>query len=292
MEDDRSPKFVDAGNRAAQFLDAADQSPQSVGAADRAVQFIGAGPGAADLLTVRAARTLSDAETVLYPGSYLDADVLANCSPDAELIDTEDLDLDAIVEHLIDGHHACRRVVRLVSGDPSVYSAVSEQTHRLDAAGVPWSVIPGVPAYAAAAACVGRELTVPLVAQSVVLTRTQQRSTAMPDTESLKTFAATRSTLVLHLAITRTRELMAELVPEYGPDCPVVVVYRASQPQEQVLRGTVADIADAVEAAGLRRAAVILVGRALTGQPNPDAGQSYLYDPARDRSAKSTEGLR
>ncbi len=157
MEDDRSPKFVDAGNRAAQFLDAADQSPQSVGAADRAVQFIGAGPGAADLLTVRAARTLSDAETVLYPGSYLDADVLANCSPDAELIDTEDLDLDAIVEHLIDGHHACRRVVRLVSGDPSVYSAVSEQTHRLDAAGVPWSVIPGVPAYAAAAACVGRE---------------------------------------------------------------------------------------------------------------------------------------
>lgn len=251
---------------------------------DRVIQFVGAGPGAADLLTVRAARMLGEAETVLYPGTYLDADVLANCSPDAELIDTEHLDLDAIVARLIDAHRAGRRVVRLVSGDPSVYSAVSEQTRRLDAAGVPWSVTPGVPAYAAAAARVGRELTVPLVAQSVVLTRTQQRSTAMPETESLKAFAATRSTLVLHLAITRIRDLMAELAADYGPDCPVVVVYRASQPQERVLRGTIADIADAVDAADLRRAAVIMVGRALAGKPDPDAGESHLYDPARDRS--------
>ena len=258
----------------------------------RAVHFVGAGPGAADLLTVRAARLLGDAQIVLYPGSYLDPPVLAGCSPAAELIDTEDLDLDAIVERLIAGHRAGRRIVRLVSGDPSVYSALSEQTRRLDAAGVPWSVTPGVPAYAAAAARAGRELTVPLVTQSVVLTRTQQRSTAMPDTESLKAFAATRSTLVLHLAITRTRELMAELAPDYGSDCPVVVVYRASQPQERVLRGTVADIADAVEAAGLRQAAVILVGRALAGRPDPEAGQCYLYDPARDRSAKSAEGPR
>ncbi|MGB7508477.1 MAG: cobalt-precorrin-4/precorrin-4 C(11)-methyltransferase, partial [Mycobacterium sp.] len=187
---------------------------------DRAVQFVGAGPGAADLLTVRATRLLGRADTVLYPGSYLDADVLANCSPDATLVDTEHLDLDAIVGHLIDGYRAGRAVVRLVSGDPSVYSAVSEQTRRLNAAGVPWSVTPGVPAYAAAAARVGRELTVPLVAQSVVLTRTQQRSTAMPQTESLAAFAATRSTVVLHLAITRTRELMAELAADYGPDCP------------------------------------------------------------------------
>lgn len=259
---------------------------------DNAVQFVGAGPGAADLLTLRAARLLGDAQLVLYPGSYLDAGILANCSPGAELIDTSDLDLDAIVAHLIDGHREGRTVVRLVSGDPSVYSAMSEQIRRLDAAGVPWAVTPGVPAYAAAAARVGRELTVPLVAQSVVLTRTQQRSTAMPETEALKAFAATRATLVLHLAITRTRELMAELAPEYGPDCPVVVVYRASQPSEQVLRGTVADIADAVEAAGLRQAAVILVGRALAGGPDPDAGESHLYDPARDRSAKRAEGLR
>ncbi len=251
---------------------------------DRVIQFVGAGPGAADLLTVRAARMLGDADTVLYPGTYLDADVLANVSPDAELIDTEHLDLDAIVARLIDAHRAGRRVVRLVSGDPSVYSAVSEQTRRLDAAGVPWSVTPGVPAYAAAAARVGRELTVPLIAQSVVLTRTQQRSTAMPETESLKAFAATRSTLVLHLAITRIRDLMAELAADYGPDCPVVVVYRASQPQERVLQGTIADIADTVEAADLRRAAVIMVGRALAGKPDPDAGESHLYDAARDRS--------
>ena len=251
---------------------------------DRVIQFVGAGPGAADLLTVRAARMLGDADTVLYPGTYLDADVLANVSPDAELIDTEHLDLDAIVARLIDAHRAGRRVVRLVSGDPSVYSAVSEQTRRLDAAGVPWYVTPGVPAYAAAAARVGRELTVPLIAQSVVLTRTQQRSTAMPETESLKAFAATRSTLVLHLAITRIRDLMAELAADYGLDCPVVVVYRASQPQERVLQGTIADIADTVEAADLRRAAVIMVGRALAGKPDPDAGESHLYDAARDRS--------
>ncbi|BBY74074.1 precorrin-4 C(11)-methyltransferase [Mycolicibacterium parafortuitum] len=258
---------------------------------DRAVQFVGAGPGAADLLTVRATRLLAAADLVLYPGTYLDPGVPANCSPSAELVDTEDLDLDAIVGHLVDGHRAGRRVVRLVSGDPSVYSAVSEQTRRLDAAAVPWEVTPGVPAYAAAAARVGRELTVPLVAQSVVLTRTQRRSTAMPETESLAAFAATRATLVLHLAITRTRELMAELEPHYGAECPVVVVYRASQPRELVLRGTVADIADAVEAAELRQAAVILVGRALAGRPDPAAGESYLYDPARNRGLKRQDLL-
>ncbi len=250
------------------------------------VQFVGAGPGAADLLTVRAARMLAEADVVLYPGSYLDPDVLAHCSPAADLVDTADLDLDGIVDRLLAGHRSGHRVVRLVSGDPSLYSALSEQTRRLDAAGVPWAVTPGVPAYAAAAARVGRELTVPLVAQSVVLTRTRQRSTAMPATESLAAFAATRATLVLHLAVTRIRELMAELVPAYGPDCPVVVVYRASQPREQVLRGTVADIAEAVAAADLRQAAVILVGRALAGTPDPEAGESHLYDPARDRSAK------
>ncbi|MGE2833128.1 cobalt-precorrin-4/precorrin-4 C(11)-methyltransferase [Mycobacterium sp. SMC-4] len=251
---------------------------------DRApIQFVGAGPGAADLLTVRAAGLLADADVVLYPGTYLDPDVLAHCSPTAELVDTEHLDLDQILDRLVTAQQAGRRVVRLVSGDPSLYSAVSEQTRRLDRAGVPWQVTAGVPAYAAAAAAVGRELTVPLVAQSVVLTRTQQRSTAMPDTESLKAFAATRATLVLHLAITRTRELMAEIEPEYGPDCPVVVVYRASQPSERILRGTVADIADAVESAGLRQAAVILVGRALAGRPDPEAGESFLYDPARER---------
>lgn len=250
------------------------------------VHFVGAGPGAEDLLTVRAARLLADAQVVLYPGSYLDPQVLEQCSGTAELVDTAGLDLDAIVDQMVVSYRSARQVVRLVSGDPSLYSAVSEQTRRLDAAGVPWDVTPGVPAYAAAAAVLGHELTVPLVAQSVVLTRTQVSSTAMPDRESLAAFAATGATLVLHLAITRIRALMRELASEYGSDCPVAVVYRASQPDELVLRGTVADIADAVESAGLRSAAVILVGRALAALPDPCAGESHLYDPGRDRSAQ------
>jgi len=244
------------------------------------VHFVGAGPGAADLLTLRAAAMLAAADVVLYPGTYLDDAVLAHCRAGARLVDTQGLDLDGMVAELVVAHEAGLDAVRLTSGDPSVYSAVAEQTRRLDAAGVPWDVTPGVPAYAAAAALVGRELTVPLVSQSVVLTRTQARSTAMPETESLAAFAATRATLVLHLAITRTRELMAEIAGEYGADCPVVVVHRASQPGELVLTGTVADIADRVEEAGLRQAAVILVGRALAR----DGGESWLYSATRDRA--------
>lgn len=247
------------------------------------VHFVGAGPGAADLLTVRATRLLGAADVVLYPGTYLDPEVLGHVSPAAELVDTQDLDLDAITTRLVEAHAAGRDVVRLASGDLSVYSALAEQSRRLDAARVPWDVTPGVPAYAAAAALLGRELTVPLVAQSVVLTRTQARSTAMPDSESLAAFAATGATLVLHLAITRTRELMEQLEPTHGADCPVAVVYRASQPDEQVLRGTVGTIAAAVEEAGLRQAAVILVGRALDPERG---GESYLYDAERARSVK------
>jgi precorrin-4/cobalt-precorrin-4 C11-methyltransferase len=245
-----------------------------------AVHFVGAGPGAADLLTVRATSLIAAADVLVYPGTYLDPEVLSDVSRSATLVDTQNLDLDQITELLVAAHGDGKDVVRLVSGDPSVYSALSEQTRRLTEAGVPWDVTPGVPAYAAAAAVVGRELTVPLLAQSVVLTRTQSRSTAMPHTESLDAFAATGATLVLHLAITRTRELMAGLEASYGTDCPVVVVHRASQPGELVLRGTVDSIADAVEDAGLRQAAVIMVGRAL--DPH-SGGESYLYDAARDR---------
>lgn len=246
------------------------------------VRFVGAGPGAADLLTVRAARLLAQADLVLYPGTYVDPDVLAHVGPSAELVDTQDLDLDTMVARMVSAAYAGRSVVRLTSGDPSLYSALHEQTRRLDAAGIAWSVTPGVPAYAAAAALAGNELTVPLVAQSVVLTRTRARSTAMPESESLAAFAATRATLVLHLAITRVRELMTELEPEYGGECPVAVVHRASQPGELLLRGTVATIADEVEAAGLRQAAVILVGWALARQ----GGESHLYAADRDRTAQ------
>ncbi|TYL49551.1 precorrin-4 C(11)-methyltransferase [Nocardioides sp. BGMRC 2183] len=247
------------------------------------VHFVGAGPGAADLITLRAARLLERADLVLYPGTYLDSDVLGHCRPDARLVDTQDLDLDRMTALMVEADAAGQEVVRLTSGDPSLYSALHEQAGRLDAAGIGWEVTPGVPAYAAAAARVGRELTVPLVSQSVVLTRTQARSTAMPSTESLTAFAATRATLVLHLGIARIRPLMEEVVGPYGSDCPVVVVYRVSQPEERVLRGTVADIAVQVEDAGLRQAAVILVGRALAGPEAAGAGESYLYSADRER---------
>lgn len=248
------------------------------------VHFVGSGPGAADLLTLRAVRLLAAADVCLYPGTYLDEAVLAHCRPGTRLVDTQDLDLDQIVAEIVTAHGDGRTVVRLCSGDPSIYSALHEQTRRLDAAGVPWDVTPGVPAYAAAAARIGVELTVPELAQSVVLTRTRARSTPMPSGETLAAFAATAATLVLHLAITRTRVLAEELAGFYGPDCPAAVVANASQPTELVLRGTLADIADHVEAAGLRQAAVILVGPALGA--GRAGGESYLYDPARDRGAK------
>ncbi|MFS0884419.1 precorrin-4 C(11)-methyltransferase [Aeromicrobium sp. 179-A 4D2 NHS] len=248
------------------------------------VHFVGAGPGAADLLTLRAVRLLESADVCLYAGTYLDAEVLGHCRDDARLVDTQHLDLDEITAELVEAHRAGREVVRLCSGDPSLYSAVHEQARRLDAAGVPWDVTPGVPAYAAAAAIVGAELTVPEVAQSVVLTRTQARSTKMPEGERLAAFAATGATLALHLGITRTRELAAELAEHYGADCPVVVVSQATQPAELVLRGTLADIADQVEAAGLRQAAVILVGPALA--PDVRGGESFLYAASRERRAR------
>lgn len=245
------------------------------------VHFIGAGPGAADLLTVRAVALLRSSPVCLYAGTYLDPEVLAHCAPGTELIDTQHLDIDQITEHLVRAHQAGRDVARLSSGDPSIYSALTEQTRRLDTHGVPWDVTPGVPAYAAAAALLGTELTVPELVQSVVLTRTQARSTAMPETEALANFAHTGATLVLHLAITRIRTLAAELIADYGPDCPAAVVYRASQPDQLILRGNLTDIADQVEAANLRQAAIIMVGKALASAPS--CAQSHLYDPARTR---------
>lgn len=247
------------------------------------VHFVGAGPGAADLLTLRAVALLNRADVCVYAGTYLDEAVLSHCAEGARLIDTQDLNLDEIIGHLVDAHTEGLDVVRLCSGDPSIYSALAEQSRRLDEHGVPWDVTPGVPAYAAAAALLGRELTVPLLTQSVVLTRTQARSTAMPDSESLANFARTKASLVLHLAITRIRTLAEELVGEYGAACPVAVVANASQPSQVILTGTLADIADQVEGAGLKLAAVILVGPAL--DPGT-VSESYLYDANRDRSAK------
>jgi precorrin-4/cobalt-precorrin-4 C11-methyltransferase len=240
------------------------------------VHFIGAGPGAADLVTLRAVSLINSSPVCVYAGSYVTAEVLAHCPDGAELIDSQGLDLDQIVAHLVRAHRDGRDVARLCSGDPSIYSALAEQTRRLDAVGVPWDVTPGVPAYAAAAALLGHELTVPEVAQTVILTRTQAASTEMPESESLSYLAKSRATLVLHLAIRRIRELCDQLSGPYGADCPVVVVADASQPSQVVLRGTLADMAGQVEAAGLRQAAVIMVGEALRAE---DFAESHLYGP-------------
>lgn len=244
------------------------------------VHFIGAGPGAADLLTLRAADLLRSSPVCVYAGTYIDDAVLAHCPADALLIDTATLDLDAITAALVGAHERGQDVARLCSGDPSLYSALAEQSARLDAAGVPWDVTPGVPAYAAAAAELGVELTVPEITQSVVLTRTQARSTAMPASEALPEFARTRATLALHLAITRIRILVEDLIPEYGVDAPVAVVFHASKPDQLILRGTLSDISDQVDAAGLKQAAIILVGPAV-GRVR--GAESHLYDAARTR---------
>lgn len=241
------------------------------------VHFIGAGPGAADLLTLRAIRILGESPVCLFAGTYIGEEVLAHCPSGATLVDTKDLGLDEIIDHCLAAHERGEDVARLCSGDPSIYSAIAEQTRRLDRAGVPWDVTPGVPAYAAAAALIGRELTVPEVAQTVVLTRAQAASTRMPETESLAHFAKSRATLVLHLAIRRTRELAASLVDDYGSDCPVVVVANAEQPGQLILRGTLADIGDQVEGAGLTQAAIILVGWALGARESDDFVESHLY---------------
>lgn len=242
------------------------------------VHFIGAGPGAADLLTVRAVRLIESCPVCVYAGTYIDDQILAHCPPGATLIDSQRLDLDEITDQLIAADQRGEDVARLCSGDPSIYSAVAEQARRLDAAQVSWDVTPGVPAYAAAAAIIGRELTVPELAQTVILTRTQAASTAMPETESLAYLAETRATMIIHLAIRRIRQITAQLTPAYGPNCPVAVVANATRPNERVLRGTLATIADKVEEAGLRQAAVIMVGEALHAE---DFAESHLYGKRR-----------
>ena len=249
------------------------------------VHFVGAGPGAADLLTVRAVALLGAAGVCVYAGTYVDEAVLSHCRPGVRLVDTQHLDLDQITAAVVTAHREGLDVVRLASGDPSLYSALTEQTRRLDAAGVPWDVTPGVPAYAAAAAALRTELTVPELVQTVVLTRTQARSTAMPTSEALERTAAIGGSLVLHLGITRIRELAAELAESYGPECPVAVVAFASQPGEVVVRGTLATIADAVEPHGLRHTALIIVSPALADRSDEEcAAESHLYDPSRSRT--------
>jgi precorrin-4/cobalt-precorrin-4 C11-methyltransferase len=244
------------------------------------VHFIGAGPGAPDLLTLRAQRLIAASPVCLYAGALVPPEILEHAAPGTRLVDTQRLHLDEIVGELETAHGRGQDVARLHSGDPSIYSAAAEQMRRLDALGIPWDVTPGVPAFAAAAAALRRELTIPEVAQTVILTRYGRRASSMPPGEELAGLAAHGTTLVVHLGAQAIEEIVSALVPHYGPDCPAAVVARASWPDEVVLRGTLAIIAEAVLAAGIRRTATILVGPALAAEGFRD---SHLYSRARER---------
>jgi len=245
------------------------------------VYFIGAGPGAADLITVRGQRLLGRCPVCLYAGSIMPDDLLALCPPDARVVDTGPLTLDAIIDEIAQAIAAGSDVARLHSGDPSLYSALAEQCRRLDALGIEYEIVPGVPAFAAAAAALGKELTVPGVAQTVTLTRVSTLSTAMPDGEDLATLSTPGATLVLHLAAAQVDAIVPQLLAGgYRAETPCAVVAFASWPQEQVVRCTLADLATEMHAANITRTAVIVVGDVLTAEGFAD---SYLYSSGRAR---------
>jgi precorrin-4/cobalt-precorrin-4 C11-methyltransferase len=239
------------------------------------VHFIGAGPGAADLITVRGRDLLARCPVCLYAGSIVPPELLAHCLPGARIVDTAPMTLDEIEAELVAAHAAGRDVARLHAGDLSVFSALAEQLRRLERRGIPYTLTPGVPAFAAAAAALGCELTVPELVQSVVLTRMPGRATAMPADERLAAFAATGATLAIHLAIAAIDTIVRELTPVYGTGCPAAVVVRASWPDQRIVRGTLGDIAAKVAADPIERTALILVGRALAAD---DFRESALYD--------------
>ena len=248
------------------------------------VYFIGAGPGAADLITVRGQRLLQRCPVCLYAGSIMSDELLQYCPPGARIVDTGPLTLEQIVAEFQRADSAGQDVARLHSGDPSLYSALAEQCRRLDALGIGYQIVPGVPAFAAAAAALGRELTVPGVAQTVTLTRVATLSTAMPDGEDLTALAARGGTLVIHLAAHRIEAIVPQLLAAgYRPDSPVAVVAFASWPREVVLRGTLADIAGQMHDASVTRTAVIIVGDVLAAQGFTG---SYLYSAGRRRGAR------
>lgn len=240
------------------------------------VHFIGAGPGAPDLITVRGLNLIRRCPVVLYAGSLVPTEVVAEAGQNARVVDTAPLTLDEIIAEMEQAHGAGHDVARVHSGDPSLYGAIAEQMRRLDALAIPYDVTPGVPAFAAAAAALKTELTLPDVSQTIILTRTAVRSSAMPAGEDLATLGASRATLCLHLSVTNLAAVVRELTPFYGADCPVAVVYRASWPDQAVVRGTLSDIRDKVKAAGFTRTALVLVGRVLG---ETDFTDSRLYAP-------------
>ncbi|SAK90562.1 precorrin-4 C(11)-methyltransferase [Caballeronia fortuita] len=240
------------------------------------VYFIGAGPGDPELITVKGQRLIRTCPVILYAGSLVPKEVLDGHRARA-CIDTAELDLDAIVALLRQAHANGHDVARVHSGDPSLYGAIGEQMRRLDALAIPYEVVPGVTATAASAAALKRELTLPGISQTVILTRYATK-TSMPEGESLGDLARHRATLAIHLGVRHIERIVAELVPHYGADCPVAVVFRASWPDETRVEGTLAEIAEKVRAAGMERTAMIVVGRVLAADGFAD---STLY--AKDR---------
>ncbi len=239
------------------------------------IHFIGAGPGAPDLITLRGRDLIARSPVCLYAGSLVHRDILAYCPPGARIVDTAPLSLEEIVAEFQAAAGRDQDVARLHSGDLSIWSALGEQMRRLDRLGIPYTITPGVPAFAAAAAALGHELTLPEVAQSLILTRTSGRASAMPPGENLAAFAKTGATLALHLSIHAMAQIVAALTPHYGPDCPVAIVFRASWPDQRILRATLATIEAELAAQPMERTALILVGPVLAAGNFRD---SALYD--------------
>lgn len=238
------------------------------------VHFIGAGPGAPDLITVRGLKLIQKAPVVLYAGSLVPEAVIAEAPADARVLDTAPMHLDEIIDEMKRADDGGDDVARVHSGDPSLYGAVAEQMRKLDTLGIDYDVTPGVSAYAAASAAMKRELTLPDVAQTVILTRTAVRSSSMPPGEDLETLGATGATLAIHLSVNNLAHVQRTLIPHYGEDCPVVVAYRVTWPDELFIEGTLADIREKVKAAGITRTALIMVGRVLSSETFDD---SRLY---------------
>lgn len=238
------------------------------------VHFIGAGPGAAELITIRGRDLIARSPVCLYAGSLVPQALLSHCPAGADIVDTAPMTLDEIVARIEKATGEGKDVARLHSGDLSIWSALGEQLRRLDQLKIPYTITPGVPAFAAASAALARELTLPEVAQSVVLTRTSGRASSMPETETLEAFAATRATLAVHLSIHTIADVVQRVLPYYGADCPAAVVYRATWPEEQVVRGTLATIVAQASEMSVERTALILVGEALGRE---DFRESALY---------------
>lgn len=241
------------------------------------VHFIGAGPGDPELITVRGLRLIGECPVCLYAGSLVPREVVAAAPEGARVLDTAPMTLDAIVAEMESAHGRGEDVARVHSGDPSLYGAVAEQIRRLRALGIAYDITPGVPAFAAAAAALGRELTVPEVAQTVILTRTAMKSSGMPAGEHLDLLGRSGATLAIHLSVRNLLEVQRKLIPHYGAECPVVVAYRVGWPDQKFVHGTLSTIRDRVRAEKITRTALILLGPALA---DPDFRDSALYDGA------------